>query len=301
MDRNVNYTLVGLFVAAGVAGIIGFTAWIAGSQDTRDLARYTVYFTRGVNGLENGSTVRYRGVNVGQVTGIRFESSQPELIKVDIEIDNRTPVDTGTIAALRPLGITGQSYIGLKTDGEKTGAPPTRQGDRYPVIHAQLSELDRVFDEAPRLTSSLLGLATRMDTILEKFDRVLDEANLTHINRVVANIDAVSERVTSLLDDDAMEAFHSTLRSSRTVSANLEGLTAGMSVTLGKIDRIADSVVANEATLQRFSGEGLIGVMQLVEEARNATASINHLAASLQERPSRLIFQPAYDGVHIEQ
>lgn len=287
MERNVSYTLVGVFVALGIVGIIAFTVWIVGSHEVKDVTRYTVYFNRAVNGLGEGSTVRYRGVSVGQVMAIRLDPSQPELIKVDIEVDRQTPVNIETKGSLEPQGITGLSYIQLKTEKIDEGLPIISDGEQYPVIQAEASLLDKLFEGAPQLTSNLVRLADQMSKILVKVDGFMDEQSLQNLTETLNNLNDVSHKVAIMFDDK-------TVQSTRAVVSRLEQITI-------KMDRIVDAVATNETAIKQFSGEGLAGMVQLIDETRETMASINQLAESLYERPSRIIFQPTYEGVNIEK
>jgi phospholipid/cholesterol/gamma-HCH transport system substrate-binding protein len=301
MERNVNYILVGVFVAVGIAGIIGFLTWVVGSHEVKDLVRYTIYFDRTVNGLDNGSSVRYRGVTVGEVTAIRLDQSRSDLIKVDIEIEKQTPVHMETTASLESQGITGLSYIQLITNKSDKGLPENRENEKYPVIQARLSQLDQLFEGAPKLTNNLLGLAEQLKKIFTKLDYLLDEQNQIHITETLRNFNNASHQMVTMFDNETVQNISGTMKNANALTEQLEKLTVQMNSTFNKVDGVISAVASNEKEIQQFSGQGLNDLMQLLAETRTMIASVNHLAESLQERPSRIIFQPNYEGVKIEK
>ena len=90
-----------------MAMLFWFTIWIAGHGDARKYERFTVYFTDPVNGLRESASVQYKGVEVGKVIDIRLTPERNDLIKVDIEVEENTPIYAGTKASLAMMGITG--------------------------------------------------------------------------------------------------------------------------------------------------------------------------------------------------
>jgi len=74
MDRETNYVAVGTFVLVILAMATVFVLWYTNSSDRREYQRYEVYFSGSVSGLQEGSTVRYLGVNVGRVARIRLDA-----------------------------------------------------------------------------------------------------------------------------------------------------------------------------------------------------------------------------------
>ena len=88
MDREANYTAVGLFVVLVAALAVAFVLWYSDSGDRREYERYEVYFGGSVSGLNEGSTVRYLGVNVGRVAKIRLDPRNGKRVLVLVDVDH---------------------------------------------------------------------------------------------------------------------------------------------------------------------------------------------------------------------
>lgn len=287
MERNVNYTVVGLFVAFVLLSFAIFTIWLAGTYDSREYMRYTVLFDNAVNGLEEGSVVKYRGVSVGRIIDIRLVNDRPDLIKVDIEVDKSTPILANTKGALKPQGITGLSFIELKTDGSDKTPLVKQKGENYPMIKAEASQLDKLFDDAPELSSRLISLADNLNSITGKIDLLLDEDNMAHLSETLVNIHQVSESLNNVLNENNTKAITSSLK-------NIES-------TSKKLNRVATAISKNEDSIERFTGEGIDEMTLLINDSRDMVQAIKELAQSLNDEPSRIIFQPNYDGVKIKK
>src|SRR4030095_1245045 len=108
MEKNANYFFVGIFVSLALLALVGFTIWLMGAGDFARYQRYTVYFTEPVSGLVHEAVVKYKGVEVGRILGLRLAPERTDLVKVDIEVKEGTPIRAGTTAGIELQGITGQ-------------------------------------------------------------------------------------------------------------------------------------------------------------------------------------------------
>ena len=308
MERNVNYILVGIFVASALLSLFVFTIWLAGTHDTREYSRYTVHFDSAVGGLEEGSVVKYRGVSVGRIIGIRLAQDRPDLIKVDIEIEKSTPVREQTRGALKPQGITGLSFIELKTEGSDQGKPKKIEGERYPVIMAEPSQLDKIFEDAPELTGNLIALSARLTSIATKVDTLMNEENMEKISGSIVNTYDTSENIklatanlSKILNDENTAAISTILTNVEGSSGKIDGVVTRADKISQNLEILSNSLVGNKEGLEKFSGEGLDELTFLIRDARGMVTAIKDLAGTLNEEPSRIIFQPNYDGVKIEK
>jgi phospholipid/cholesterol/gamma-HCH transport system substrate-binding protein len=188
MERRVNYLLVGLFTLVLTGGLIAFVIWAHQRGDGKPLKSYAIFFDQAVNGLSLGSSVRYLGMETGRVEAISLDTAgKLPRVRVEVGIDAGLPVVQGTMATLKPSGITGVSFIDLRTDPSNT-APLATPAGSLPVINSESSGFDRIFDGA--------------SDSLRRLDLLLNDENLKLINKAFANLDSISGRI------DAMLAAH---------------------------------------------------------------------------------------------
>ena len=112
-----------LLLVAGVAGI-GTLVWDH-VRDPKD--RYFVRFRESVSGLEVGTTVKMRGVAVGQVERVAI-ASDGESVIVTLALAVETPVPTDTRALLSAIGVTGLKFVELTGGtGDAPRIPPNTE------------------------------------------------------------------------------------------------------------------------------------------------------------------------------
>lgn len=291
MDRHVNYSIVGLFVLLGLIGVFVFLAWYANTFDDRDYRRYTIHFSGSVNGLTKGGLVSYRGVEVGSILDINFEKERPEIIMVDVEVDNETPVTTTTDARLKPKGITGLAFIELVT--ENMSGPPLKRkpGQRYPVIVASSSALDRIFDDFPEIMNNILK-------ITERIEKLLNENTMANFDSTITNVKDVADRFALATENlgDVSQRIDRITANVETMSVSSQDAVRRMSDLTSRLDRL---LARNESNVDRFLERDLSEFSNLVEEMRDAATAVSDLARELEQDPSAIIYKKQKSGVEL--
>lgn len=165
MENRASYTIVGAFVLALVAGLFVFVVWLAKVQLEGATTPYRIYFTGTVTGLVEGSPVRYRGVAVGTVSDIRLDPDNVERVRVTVEVPEGTPIKTDAVASLEPVGVTGGVYVEIA--GGSRDAPLLDAPDGgIPVIPSRPSSIAEVLAQAPQLLGNLIAISEKVSTLL---------------------------------------------------------------------------------------------------------------------------------------
>ena len=109
METRANYALIGAFVLMAVAAVVGFALWLGSSQFNRDYAIYDVVFPGPVS-LEEGSSVRYIGIKVGEVETVRIDRRDASMVRARLRGDRTTPVKSDSTAIIDFAGSTGVTF-----------------------------------------------------------------------------------------------------------------------------------------------------------------------------------------------
>jgi len=72
MSQQASYFRLGLFILAAIAVFLGIVLALSAGQVFRQTVVLETYFNESVQGLDSGSAVKYRGVQLGRVTNISF-------------------------------------------------------------------------------------------------------------------------------------------------------------------------------------------------------------------------------------
>ncbi len=298
MEKNSHYFIVGLFVILSLAALSGFVVWLAGTYDARNYNRYTINFDDPVSGLKQGAAVQYRGVPVGRVLEIRLVPTSVNLIKVDIEVDDSTPLYQGTMASLATLGVTGLTYIELTTEASVGGPLTKPEGEKYPVIEGQGTQLSKLFQDVPAISKQVLLLS-------EKLNKVFNDENVAALDQTIKNINRLSADVNTLLNETNLANVSNTLENMSNASESMDGLVTRFNHTADEIDKAVASlnsvITDNRSDIDKFAGSGLSQITEMSRETTEMARAIRRLADRLEQDPSKVLYQPTYRGVEVEK
>jgi phospholipid/cholesterol/gamma-HCH transport system substrate-binding protein len=293
MESKVNFALVGAFVLALGAALIGGVLWLSsGKSYSKTYDTYLVYMTESVSGLSLDAPVRYRGVQVGGVRRIELAPGNPELVKLTLDIERSTPVKQDTVAVLQVQGLTGIAHVDL-AGGSRDSLPlkPAR-GEKFPVINTGPSLMNR-------LDRGVTKLLVNLNRSSESINALLNEENRVALSRTLANLD----RLSSMLAARSGRLDAGLNHAARTME-NTEKLTAlanaELPQLLQRIQRSADAFdrMANEAARAGSStasaadnvrAEALPEARQAINELRELTASLRRFSEALERNPGMLL------------
>ncbi|MDX1915529.1 MAG: outer membrane lipid asymmetry maintenance protein MlaD [Methylophilus sp.] len=118
MERTTIDLWVGIFVALGVAALLGL-AMKVGNLTTSNIGEtYTVTANfENIGGLKPRAAVKSAGVVVGRVADITFDSATYEAV-VSLSLDKRYHFPKDTFANIYTAGLLGEQYVGLEAGGD---------------------------------------------------------------------------------------------------------------------------------------------------------------------------------------
>ncbi len=174
---NFTHLRVGLMLLASLGLAVALVLFL-GRNRVSDGLKFETYFRETVQGMDVGSPVRFRGVQLGQVTEMLLASAAyPETAGSVQETNNRLVVvrfvvdpqklgrvpDTGEAvraglrARLAAQGITGLVYLELDfiNDPERSRPIPVTWQPALPVIPSMPSTISQVRDAAEEVAAKL--------------------------------------------------------------------------------------------------------------------------------------------------
>ncbi|HEY2816497.1 MAG TPA: MlaD family protein [Casimicrobiaceae bacterium] len=298
MSQRANYFKLGLFViGAIVAGILVLLV-IGTGRFLQKRVTIETYFNESVQGLDVGSKLKYRGVDVGQVTRISFTyvkyeqdkpmadrkryvlveaQIQPRLVGGKAANDIASPestameVEKGLRIKLAPQGITGTSY--LEIDYVDAANNPPLQVDWTP---------DNIY--IPSAPSTVGQIVNSASAIMERLNRLDIEGVVANLNKLLTT---TNDRVAAL---DVKSLQQQTERTLAKIESTLNDIAAKKlsNEALGLIADLRKSNTELQATLSNPSFKklpesadaALQKVRDLVGDPRLA-ASIDHMERTL--------------------
>ena len=311
MSRQASPTTIGAFVVGAVALAIAAIVLLAGDQWFRqDVSRFVMYFHGSVNGLNVGSPVMFRGVNIGTVTDIQLVVGRTETdvdIPVIVEIDNSRFVHThpespkaetdDDIDELIKLGLRAQLHLQSLLTGQlfiqldfQPGTPINLIGDG--MYQSKYDEIPTIPTPIERLSKSLQNFPAdevlkNIVAIAEGMDKLVNSPQLTaSLTALHAALDELKSLVTKINTEASP------------LASNANSMVDDARAVLGNINTAVDDAkgALRQAEITLKSTDDLVGNEQLViqmEQAltaiTSAARSIQLLAEEIERRPESLI------------
>ena len=279
METEANYVAVGAFVLACVIGLVVTILWLAGAQYSQEYAYYQAYFKGPVTGLGKGTDTRYNGIQVGRITDLRFDPSDPQRVIVTMEVQPNLNIRDDSVASIASLGLTGASYVEIS--GGTARAPLlVAKGDQpYPVIHTEQSTFAQLAESAPEIVDKLNVTASRLNDLL-------NDDNRKAIAHVLANLDETTQVLARRSAD-----IDATLANANKTVANLDDASRGLRPMLEQVDLTVQKYgkVADDADAF-IKGDSLAQLSDLIGESRRLVANLSDFSDQLNRQPTHILF-----------
>lgn len=254
MSQKANFFKLGLFVIGAIAaGVIVLTI-IGTGRFLQKRVTIETYFNESVQGLDIGSKMKYRGVEVGQVTRITFTyvkyeqdkpmgdrkryvlveaQIQPRLVGGKAANDIASPestameVEKGLRIRLAPQGITGTSYLEVDYVDPAQNAP-------IPIDWTP----DNIY--IPSAPSTVLQLVNSASEIMERLRKIDVEEMVSNVNKLLTT---ANDRIAAL---DTRALQQQTVKTLAKIDSTLNDIAA---------KKLSDEAVALIAELRQSNAE----------------------------------------------
>jgi phospholipid/cholesterol/gamma-HCH transport system substrate-binding protein len=311
MSRKANPTLIGAFVLGGVLLAVAAVVVFGSGRLFRDTRSFISFFDGSVAGLEVGAPVKFRGIDVGEVSDILLDvpGVQRELgdvrIAVVYELDRKQLEARGAtvrlsdpfnIDTLRALGIraelsteslvTGRKFIALDLDPANPVQSQSVRGTPYPEIPAVNTGLDRIQEQLQGIIKDLGTV--RLDELVNVATQALGQIG------TVASSPELASAIKSL--PGAVQNLNTTVGKLQTLMSSVDsslvpmrdGILATAQQTTTTMQRMESTMKSVGATLQPESPAS-VRFEQAMTELSAASRALRALADYLQQNPSALV------------
>lgn len=279
METKANYVAVGAFVLACVIGLVVTILWLAGVQYSQEYAYYQAYFKGPVTGLGKGTITRYNGIDVGRITNLEFDPSDPQRVIVTMQVQPNLNIHNDSVASIESQGLTGGTYVEIS--GGTASAPllVTQDDQRYPVIRTKPSTFAQLEQSAPEVVAKLNIAASRINDLL-------NDDNRRAIAHVLANLDETTQVIARRSAD-----IDATITDANKAVANLDQASRDLRPTLEHVDLTVQKYgkVADDADAF-INGDGLAQLSDLIGESRRLVANLSQFSDQLNRQPTGLLF-----------
>jgi ABC-type transporter Mla subunit MlaD len=326
--RKSSYVKIGAFVCAAILlAVVAVVLMGSGPMHKRELL-FETYVEETVQGVSEGSALKYRGIPVGSVKSISFatydytaEDVRPDASAEDVDRASRyarivLAVDTtdmpdpeefqrfveqetakGLRAHMKSQGITGLVYVDC--DYEDPGSPtlPVPWNPKHPYIPMAPSLSKTLTDAVQGVAQEIRGFAdvrANVTNLAVRIASLVDNANAV-LGDVPALVAAASNAVASA------DAF---LRAAKDDAAPLPGLLSETSNLVVSASAFLDSVKGDVADVVASSTNFLAGADDTVaglrtplestlDDLSRASRNLADILDAIRDDPGRLFQKPA--------
>jgi ABC-type transporter Mla subunit MlaD len=286
-NSNPNYFRLGLFVLAAIGALIALILVFGSGQIFQKTFEVETYIKQSVTGLDNGASVRFRGVKVGQVisvglTGEIYEKNVPltqrkayVIVRMLINGDPKeflgdanSRVAANLRAKVKTMGITGVNYIELDFETGNTEYPILTYTwkPEYPVIPSLPSAADEIFSGLQKVVANLSAL--NLVETQQKFDSLV-----SNLNTVLAGSGKGNQGIAQ-----SVQELNTLLAKMNSVTSNAE------------LELLTQELVASSVVLRQMLSSAQGDTATTIENLKQASEQLNDLMRIASRSPSSLIW-----------
>lgn len=235
-----------VFLITVTAIVVATLLYLVGASLMQVRDHYTVVLNGGSGGLEVGSQVRFNDITVGRVESVTMDHNDPNQIIVGLSLDHGTPVTEDTVAVPEMANITGTKMLSMH--GGTANSKRLKPGDRIRAVESDFS----------MLTTKLVNISNRLETILDNLVEVTSPENVNKLNAVLSDVEGITNKVNGLLDAN---------------EENINVLVTDARSTVSKVnqsmDRIENILANAETAIQRVASPGNISKVTTILDSAN--------------------------------
>ncbi|GHT63680.1 mammalian cell entry protein [Bacteroidia bacterium] len=242
-----------------------------------------------VNELQQSSPVYVDGFKIGVVNAIDFQFDKRDFITVQVNLDKKMKVETGSYFELKS-GLTSGAYLDLhlnKYVGTYCAIGDTLDGISAPGMMDKISET---------FIPQIENILPRLDSILQGIQMLVNHPALTqsleHISASTASLESSSQQLNQILSRDI-----------RPMLTNLNQTSADLAVFSGKVKQLDLDLTMNKinGTLQNIDRLSLqlnnknnsLGLLMndrsLYDHLDSTAVNASRLLLDLKQNPKRYV------------
>jgi paraquat-inducible protein B len=308
MSNRANYFKIGVFVLAGFSLLAAALIFLGAGNVFRPRIYLETYVDGTVQGIDLGSPVKFRGVQIGRISKVDFcfniYGPQPgeerlDYVYLEMEVDVQvfdgmftediTPVveqavRQGLRVKLQPQGVTGLNFAELNYVSDPALFPPLQiwWTPRHHYIPSAPGTLTSLVESLNKLMDTFGGLELgptlkgvdqalkNFNTTLEGFSSSMDKLDLS---KVSTDLQAVLTELRMKVDQVPVEKL----------SADGMKMMQSLTTVAGEMQRLVDALQTNPL-LNTDAVGAIVGDFQATAE------NFRVLSENLREYPSQMLF-----------
>lgn len=189
MERNINYTFIGIVFCILAVAMIIFIFWIGRfGIDDRRVKIYHIYTQDEIGGISVNTPVKYKGISVGSVASIGFKKDDTDIVQIDVAINKKIPVREGSELVIDSDGFVGMSYLKLKQN-EKGNVI---KDEDEATLFLSKNAISKLLDNAQGMTNDIQDIVMNVKNIT-------DNKNIEDIRNMLVSLEGTKQNLDKTL------------------------------------------------------------------------------------------------------
>ena len=304
MENKAHALAAGAFVLAVSALLALLAVWLLRDTSQRDM--YEMSTSETVSGLQPQAAVRFRGVPVGKVELIGFDTKIKGNVLIRISIDRAAPVTKSVFATVASQGVTGLGFIQLDDKGESAERLVPNDNDP-PRIPLKPGGLDKLLKQSEVIFDQVEQASTKLNQMLAEDNQKRLVTALDSMGLAANNVSSLSTTLTSILNaqlgpdkvniprlvknlDTAVVSLQDTSTKAGAAIAEV-GITAKrLNEKGGPLDKLSEGGTALAAGVETFSAATLPKLGAVADETAQTMRQLRRTVNAVDDNPQSLIF-----------
>ncbi|MDY0376581.1 MAG: MlaD family protein [Desulfobacterium sp.] len=328
MSEKANHFKLGIFVIISFALLVIALSLLGAGDFLKQETLAETYFNESVQGLDVGSPVKYRGIEIGkvkQITGAsRVYGVRSDYVLVIISLFNdisigqpggtveekiNQAVDDGLTVQMTFKGVTGGAYLETGYGAEAESSPlKVPWAPKHPYIPSKPNKISQMGESLDKIMKNLenikiVGIITQLEELLKLTSTKLDQTNMAEISfqtkTLLKEIRTTNARLGELFDSNqAKELMIDARTAIRGAKEIVEQSKDPIVDTLAEFKGAAVTAGSLAASLEKTSR--LLGDMvwvntdsigEVVENLKITSENLRHMSQDIKRYPARLLFE----------
>jgi phospholipid/cholesterol/gamma-HCH transport system substrate-binding protein len=297
MENKSHAMVAGAFVLVVSALLAVLAVWLMRDNTERDL--YEMSTSDTLSGIQPQGSVLFRGVPVGKIETIGFDTKIKGNVLIRVSIDHAAPLTKSVFASVASQGVTGLGFIQLDDTGESKErlVPNDEDPPRIPLKVGGFAKLIKQSEVIMR----------QVEEVTTRVNKVLTDENLQAAAIAVKQVGSAAKDVSSLATslqttlDAQLGPQHvnfpafvknadATLQSVRAATEEVTTTARRLNEKGGPLDKLSEGGAALASGVETFSASTLPKLSEVADETARTMRQLRRTVNNVDDNPQALIF-----------
>ena len=304
MENKSHALVAGVFVLVVSALLAVLAVWLMRDKTQRDL--YEMSTSEVISGLQSQANVNFRGVSVGKVEFIGFDTKVKGNVLVQVSVDRSAPMTKSVFATVASQGVTGLSFIQLDDTGQSSERLVVNNSNP-PRIPIQTGGLDKLLKQSETIIKQFEQTGNKLNQLLaddnqKRFSLALDNMGVAagSVSKLSNNLDVILDaqmgpdkvnipKLVKNIDRVATSLADTSAQAGKAV--NEIGITAKrLNEKGGPLDRLTEGGTALASGVETFSAATLPKLGEVADETARTMRQLRRTVNAVDDNPQSLIY-----------